>query len=78
MSKRKLLHASQADAEKAIDTLTHFVKAKRTESDNARTKRRIFICVRCESIYADVCITECDCALGAIEFIEGVAEYIKP
>lgn len=41
-------------------------------------KRKIYVCFRCEAIYADEPVSECDCEIGAREFIEGVAKYRMP
>jgi len=41
-------------------------------------QRKIFVCIRCDGVYADAPVSECDCEAGACEFIEGIAEYIVP
>jgi len=41
-------------------------------------QRKIFVCARCDCVYADAPVSECDCESGAREFIEGIAEYVVP
>ena len=37
--------------------------------------RKVFICIHCEGIYADNPVSECDCAVGPSDFVEGVLTY---
>jgi len=38
-------------------------------------KRKLFICVNCDCVYADDPVSECDCAHGANKFVESNFEY---
>jgi len=45
---------------------------------NAIVRRKAFICVHCDGVYADQPVSQCDCMEGTgADFIEGVIEYRK-
>lgn len=42
-------------------------------------RRKIFVCIHCDGIYADNPVSQCDCLEGSgHDFVEGIAEYKMP
>lgn len=52
-------------------------RLKKSPELEGYTQRKIFICVHCEGIYADLPVSQCDCMNGSgKDFIEGLAECV--
>lgn len=56
-----------------------WMEATRLGDKVGTLRRKIFVCLHCEGMYADQPVAQCDCMEGTgHDFVEGVAEYQNP
>lgn len=56
---------------------THQPQEGKTHRNASLVKRRAYICIRCQGVYADEPVTECDCSQGADIFWLAEIAYKK-